>query len=667
MGLIVNTPEPMSRVRVVSSKDYSDKTLKTLHRAGVLHVEQSEELKPIDRDALEREIAKITDLLTDIRDVLAYAPKGETVSLGEDIEVIYARPLEEIDTDTRSLCTKLTNMHHQAAKLAERIEALTQLKTYLQPLGQQIDIRLSDLSFSGSYLSSRVFVLPSGMYETIHSTIESRALERLAITVADETLLYVIAKTADHENIESGVIGAGGRALTIPSENVTPEEFLEVVDDRIHNIEEELARINQEIEDKTRENLRTLVLLREALSAENERLSVLRKACEAKYVTLVEGWIPESNVESATAELKENVGYVFIDSRQPEKSEQPPTKLRNAHGLQPFQVVVNLFGIPRYGEWDPTPIIAYSFAFFFGLMIGDVAYALCIILFARFLLPRFVDDPESEGAKLFQRLLFISSTVGIVVGLLTGTYLGNFYAFFGIESLAISKGIAALFEDALTFIVISLVIGLIHVNIAHVLALIKGIRRRQRSVVPGKAGLFILQIAGIPWIMHAILHVDIPLLTAYSYSILLYVMLLGIILIIISSFMERGAFLGGIFWLFDVTGILGDVMSYCRIAGVGLATYYLAFCFNLMAPLLSDMVPAGPGGIVNLVFGSLIAIFILLIGHSINLILAAITCFVHSLRLCFVEFLFKFYEGGGREYNPFRLRKRTLVPIKGRA
>jgi len=148
---------------------------------------------------------------------------------------------------------------------------------------------------------------------------------------------------------------------------------------------------------------------------------------------------------------------------------------------------------------------------------------------------------------------------------------------------------------------------------------------------------------------------------------MLYVMFLGIVLIVVSSLMERGAFLGSIFWLFDVTGILGDVMSYCRIAGVGLATYYLAFCFNLMGPLLSDMVPAGPGGIVNLVVGTLIVILVLLVGHIINLLLAGITCFVHSLRLCFVEFLFKFYEGGGRQYSPFRLRKRVLVPAKGRA
>jgi V/A-type H+-transporting ATPase subunit I len=131
--------------------------------------------------------------------------------------------------------------------------------------------------------------------------------------------------------------------------------------------------------------------------------------------------------------------------------------------------------------------------------------------------------------------------------------------------------------------------------------------------------------------------------------------------------MQKGAFLGGIFWLFDITGLLGDVMSYCRLAGVGLATYYLALCFNMMAGLLADMVPAGPAGMVHLIVGGLIFIIILLVGHALNLVLSGITCFVHSLRLCFVEFLFKFYEGGGREYSPFRLRKRAFVPVKGKA
>jgi V/A-type H+-transporting ATPase subunit I len=663
VGLIVNTPEPMSKVRVMTAKDYSDKALKTLHRAGVLHVEESKELKPVDREAIEHERRGVFELLTSIDDVLAYIPKGERVPVGEDIEVIYTRPLNEIDSETRSLCTKLGNMHQRAAKLEQEAEGLKELEKYLGPLGQQAGIRLRDLNFSGTYLFSRVFVLPSEIYEAVYAKLENYLFESIVTTVENETLIYAIAKIEGQEIIESTVKDGGGKILHILGENLTSREFLDVAEDKIHSLEEELTKINGEIESKTRENLEKLVLLREALLAENERLSVLQKACEAKYVTLIEGWIPESNVESTTAELKQNIGYVFIDARDPEQAEEPPTKLRNPTGFKPFQTIVNLFGIPKYREWDPTPVIA----FFFGLMLADVVYAIFIILFAKFALPRFVDDPEAEGSKLFQRLLYISSGFGLVMGLLTGTYLGNFYAFLGIESLALSKGIAGIFEDALSFIVFALIVGLIHVNIAHVLALIKGIKQGQRSVVPGRAGLFLLQIAGIPWIMHFLFDMDIPLLTAQMYSVLLYIVLLSIVLIVISSFMERGAFLGGIFWLFDITGLLGDVMSYCRLAGVGLATYYLAFCFNLMGPLLRDMIPAGPAGVVHLVLGSLVFILVLFVGHVINLLLAGISCFVHSLRLCFVEFMFKFYEGGGREYSPFRLRKRTLVPVKGRA
>jgi V/A-type H+-transporting ATPase subunit I len=657
----------MSKVRVMTAKDYSDETLKTLHKAGVLHVEESEELEPVDREAIERERREVFELLTSIDDVLAYIPKGERVHLGGDVEVIYTRPLNEIDAETRSLCTKLGNMHQQGARLEEEAEGLKETKRYLEPFSQRTDIRLSDLNFSGAYLFSRVFALSSETYGAVYSRLENYLLESIVATAENETLVWAIARIEDQASTESAVKDAGGKIIAIPAEDLTPREFLEVAEDKIRSLEEELSKINGEIESKTRENLDRLVLLREALLAENERLSVLQKACEAKYVTLFEGWIPGSNVESTTAELKENVDYVFVDAREPEQAEEPPTKLRNPTGFKPFEIVVNLFGIPKYREWDPTPVIAYSFAFFFGLMLADVVYAAFILLAARFVLPRLTDDPQAEGTKLFQRLLYISSGFGLVMGLLTGTYLGNFYAFFGIESLALSRGIAGIFEDALYFIVFALVIGLIHVNIAHVLALIKGIKRGQKFVVPARLGLFLLQIAGIPWIVHFLFGIDLPVLTAQMYSVLLYIMALAIILIVIASFMERGAFLGGIFWLFDITGLLGDVMSYCRLAGVGLATYYLAFCFNLMGPLLRDMIPAGPGGVLQLVLGSLAFVLVLFVGHAINLLLAGISCFVHSLRLCFVEFLFKFYEGGGREYSPFRLRKRTLVAVKGGA
>ena len=329
--------------------------------------------------------------------------------------------------------------------------------------------------------------------------------------------------------------------------------------------------------------------------------------------------------------------------------------MRNATAVKPFEVIVNLFGTPKYKEWDPTPVIAYSFAFFFGIMLGDVVYAALLILFARFGLRILTDDPETEGFKLFQRIIYISGGVGLVIGLLTGSYLGNFYTFFHIESLTLSETIHHWLSHPVYFIGLALIIGLVHVNIAHVLALIKGIREKQRAIAPNKIGLFLLEIGAIPWIMHVILGMSLPLLTDQMYPILLYVAIFGVVLIVISTIMERGAFLGSIFWLFDVTGILGDVMSYARLAGVGLATYYLAYAFNLMAELLRTMMPAGA---VQVIVGGLIFILVLLLGHVLNLVLSAITCFVHSLRLCFVEFLFKFFEGGGRAYSPFRLKAR---------
>jgi len=134
----------------------------------------------------------------------------------------------------------------------------------------------------------------------------------------------------------------------------------------------------------------------------------------------------------------------------------------------------------------------------------------------------------------------------------------------------------------------------------------------------------------------------------------------GIVMILVSSIMINKG-LGAILWLFDITGLLGDVMSYARLAGVGLATFYLAFTFNLMADLFNDML--GGTGVIGAIFGFILAVVVIVFGHTINLVLTAITGFMHSLRLCFVEFLFKFYEGGGTEYSPFRFRKRKTIPI----
>ena len=660
--IFLNTPDPMVKTRIVTTKDNSTKALKTLHSIGALHIEEGEELKPIDREAIGNERAQVAELLATINNILTYMPEGK-VRLEKDVEVIYARPLSELASEISPICTRLNNMHQRAAKLKEESKKLKELKKYLDPLEQQENIRLVDLTFSGNYLFSRAFIVPSELYKSLQDKIGAYLLASSITIIENKTILYTIARVENQRIIETSIKDNGGRILQIPSIDLTLRDFLEESESKIYSINEELATLAKEIEGKTRENLQSLLLFREALSAEDERLSALEKACEAKYVTLIEGWIPENMAEDTISQLKENTAHVFIDIRKPEETEEPPTKQRNLKAFKPFQVIVNLFGTPKYREWDPTPVVSYSFAFFFGLMLGDVVYSVCLVLLAKFALPKLVDDTESEGFKLFQRLLYISSGVSLVIGLLAGNYLGDFCAaFLGIENLALAPTFQSFLLDAMIFMAFAIVIGLIHVNIGHVIAIVGGIKERNKGLITSKIGLFILEIAGVPWILNFLSMGTLPL-GEQGYTILLYFMLLGGALIIAASIMQyRG--LGIILWLFDITGLLGDIMSYCRLAGVGLATYYLAAVFNMIAGLAMGMMPANTGG---LIIGILLAATILLFGHIFNLLLSTISCFVHSLRLCFVEFLLKFYDGGGSEYSPFRLRKRMLVPIKVQA
>ncbi|MCL0069820.1 hypothetical protein M1N85_03870 [Dehalococcoidia bacterium] len=133
-------------------------------------------------------------------------------------------------------------------------------------------------------------------------------------------------------------------------------------------------------------------------------------------------------------------------------------------------------------------------------------------------------------------------------------------------------------------------------------------------------------------------------------------------MIVVAAFVQMKG-LGAIFWLLDVTGILGDIMSYARLAGVGLATFYLAYSFNMLGEMiygaLSGMLP----GLLGVAIGGIATIIVLLFGHSLNLALSGLGAFIHSLRLCFVEFMFKFYEGGGRQYEPFCLKPRTFIVV----
>ncbi len=652
----------MMKMKVITLKNLSGKTLKLLQKIGVLHVEKATELGPVDKAAIERDVGRVKKALTYADDIIAYLKEGRTIFLPE---YITPRSLDEITDRISKIHDRFIKLTGKTGRLKEETANLEELGKYLGTLSGEINVSLKDLHYSGSYIFTDILALPKEAYKIFKEKAGRLLLRDITVPVEDKIVIYFIAGSENQKIIETLIREIGATSMKIPAEELTMMEFLQESDEIIRKMKEEIEESQKETQRLIEEDLDGIVLLRELLAAESERLSVLKQACESKYVTLIEGWVPQGSVAAATSRLNETLEHVFIETRCPAPGDEPPTKLKNPPAIRPFQVIVNLFSLPGYGDWDPTPVVAYFFAFFFGLMLNDVVYAIGLILLARFLLDKFVDDPASEGVHLFRNVLYISGSAALLFGLLSGAFLGDFLnRYFGIElkTIALAGQVQKQLSDPISFIILSLLIGMIHVNTAHILALIRGIRKGNKGLILSKTGLFLSEIFGIPYLFETLLHIRLLPLAPEVYPAFVYPLSAGLIFILIGALMQMGL-MGAIFCIFDLTGFLGDIMSYSRLAGVGLATFYLASSFNLLAEWFSSTLRNLIPGVAGFVIASIVAMIILVVLHVFNLLLSSLAAFIHSLRLCFVEFLMKFYEGGGREYAPFHLRHQRHVVV----
>jgi len=664
ISAIINTPEPMAKVRLATPRDSIQPTLESLQEAGVVHVEEAKALDPVEERAIEKEFQLVRDALTSIDGIIEHLSAPREVRLSESLA---SRSFSQIISGVKTVHEKFSAIHRQYEEITQEIVSRRELGKHLSLLSGTIDMPLAELAYAGPYLFTNVVVLPPGAQEIFLKNAGHLLFHETTVEASDETLIYFIARTGDRDKIETIISESGAEVLPLEPEEMGLREFLSNNSLKIEMLEIEYNQIQQKIQDVVVSNLEQLVLSREVLQSHQERLSVMSLVCEARYVSVIEGWVPQGKLDEFERYLGEP--YMLLEKSFPEEEDEPPTELKNPAAIRPFQVIVNLFSIPKYGDWDPTPIVAYFFAFFFGLMLNDTVYAIGLLLTAKLFLDKLVDDPESPGVNLFRNVLYISGSVALIFGLLSGIFLGDFlHKYFNVdlESLALVAGVQEKLSDPITFIVISLLIGMVHVNIAHILSLIRGIHEGNIGLIVSKIGLFISEVFGIPYIFWALLNIKMLPLEAQVYAVFVYPLAIGVAIIVISSFMQMG-YLGALFWIFDLTGFLGDIMSYSRLAGVGLATYYLASSFNLLAEwfssILASLIPGIAGFIISIIVGTILLVVL----HTFNMLLSSLAAFIHSLRLCFVEFLMKFYEGGGREYTPFVAQHRKKVVVGTRS
>jgi len=304
--------------------------------------------------------------------------------------------------------------------------------------------------------------------------------------------------------------------------------------------------------------------------------------------------------------------------------------LSNPRLFRPFETVIRLMPLPRYGTIDPTPFVAVFFPAFFGLMVGDVGYgvmlaALGLILHAR--------SKPNTLLRNVAEMIGPCALFSIIAGFLFGEAFGDLgKRVFGLRPIAFSRE-----EALLPFLLLAVALGAVHILLGLGLAVASNLRRHPRRALG--SGLSALMIVFIICALLAAVHV----LPKGFFTPAVIALLVAFPFLIVFE---------GLVGPIELLSTLGNILSYARIMALGVASVMLAVVANRMVGAIGSVA-------VGVVFA--------LLFHLVNFAIALFSPTIHALRLQYVEFFGKFYSPGGRRYEPFGHQAPASAPMPKRS
>lgn len=352
---------------------------------------------------------------------------------------------------------------------------------------------------------------------------------------------------------------------------------------------------------------------------------------------LLEGWAPAENAQQLNDFLKSS--EVYYEISDPVPGDNVPIQLNNKGFFKLFEPIMKLYMLPKYNELDLTPFFAPFFMLFFGLCLGDTGYGLFILLgISGYRLIAKSISPSMKPILTLVQLLGLSTAI---CGLLTGTCFG--FNLYDLHVPFIQKMKEVIMLDNQQMFNLSLILGAIQIIFGMTLKAVN------QAIQFG----FKYAISTIGWLLVLVstaVAFAAPGVMAMGGTLHLAILAVGGLMVYLFNSPGKNIFLNIGLGLWDTynmaTGLLGDILSYVRLFALGLSGGILAGVFNSLAVGMSpDNVIAGP----------IVMVLIFVIGHSINIFMNVLGAMVHPMRLTFVEFFKNSgYEGGGKEYKPFK-------------
>ena len=370
-------------------------------------------------------------------------------------------------------------------------------------------------------------------------------------------------------------------------------------------------------------------------------------------VVFMQGWMPAER-EGELARVFDKYDCAW-ECRAPEEDEYPsvPVSLKNNKFTNALNMVTNMYSLPAYGSVDPNPLMAPFFIIFYGLMMADMGYGLLMIIAAVVALTKI---KPREGSLCFCQLLLYGGISTFIMGALTGGLFGDapYQLVHMFNPASTWEGLPYLFNPVNNSSLVlygAMVLGVIHLNTG--MAVSFYLKAKRGNVMDGlfeEAPLWVILVGGVMMGLK-LLGVTDALFTAGK-----VVLIVGVVALLFGAGRHAkgfGKLTAALSCIYNtLTGWFGDILSYSRIMALMLAGSVVAQVFNNIAAM-----PSANG--VSVI--SIIAfIVIFLIGHALNFALNLLGCFVHDLRLQCLEFFGKFYEDGGKPFNPLRIKSKYV-------
>lgn len=456
----------------------------------------------------------------------------------------------------------------------------------------------------------------------------------------------------EYENaVENGLHTLGFARISNAFKGVPREELDKLKDDN-EKLQREIEMLKAEF-NTLAEKREDLKILSDYYRIEASKQEGMGKSNDSASTFFISGYVPEKVAGSLVEKLNKKFN-LYCELENVKEDEDSPVLMQNSGIGQSVEGIVESYGLPNKKEIDPSKIVSWFYVFLFGLMLSDAAYGLIMFISCAVLLKKYKKMEHSMRKSI--KLFMYCGISTLMWGILFGGYFGDAVetvskTFFGHAVMVKPLWFAPL-SDPMKLLLYCMLFGIIHLFVGLAVKGYMCIRDREYLNFFCDVVLWFSLLVGLIMLL---------LPTELFYSLSQLRINFGPVLTVISKILAIGGALGilvmagrnskkvglrlalGAYDLYNLTGWLSDLLSYSRLLALGLATGVIASVINQIGSM---------GG--NSIVGIILFIIVFIFGHIFNMSINILGAYVHTNRLQYVEFFGKFYEGGGREFHPFR-------------